>query len=114
MHGAMGAYVFAREHWQALTLAIANISRLAWQHGTALAAGTDSDGGTHLAIWRSQDLKHWQKTYSPRSFCWHQQNDAADYSRNYSLVTFCASRRARRSPSVAARPRVKTGEVSDC
>ena len=33
------------------------------QHGTALAASTDSDGGTHLAIWRSQDVEHWQKTY---------------------------------------------------
>jgi hypothetical protein len=93
----MGAYVFAREHWQALTLATANISRLALQHGTALAAGTDSDGGTHLAIWRSQDLKHWQKTYSPRSFCWHQQNDAADYSRNYSR------------PSLRSAPRVAHG-----
>ena len=51
------------EHWRATTLPTASITRLATQRGALIAAGTDSVGGTHLALWRSQDLSHWKKRY---------------------------------------------------
>ncbi len=49
--------------WRATTLPTASITQLATQRGAILAAGTDGVGGTHLAIWRSQDLSHWKKSY---------------------------------------------------